>query len=68
MSYSARDIEKAFDCVGYKKDRTVQETRGWVFAHLEGRCRCDVDRCPHCGERKRNGMSIHKISCKMAMK
>lgn len=65
MSYSAQDIQDAFACAGYHALRTGQNTQAMVFAHLEGRCPCDVNRCPECRERGYNGTRVHKVNCSM---
>jgi hypothetical protein len=64
VSYSVSDIEAAFRCAGHPQDTpTLQEAKGLIFRHLEGRCECLVDRCPACGERKTNGRQVHLFSC-----
>lgn len=68
MSYSARDIEEAFYCIGNGKMQEVQTTKGQLFAHLEGRCDCLLRRCPACGERETNKFPVHKEKCPMRMK
>jgi hypothetical protein len=68
VSYSYLDIEAAVRCAGHPQDvHTLQETKGLIFRHLEGRCDCLVDRCPACGERKTNGQQVHRMSCPMLL-
>jgi len=68
VSYDYRDIEAAFRCAGDSQDRpTLQEAKGKVFAHLEGRCDCLVGRCPACGERESGGMQIHLFQCPLLL-
>lgn len=69
MSYSARDIAEAFDCVGYGNfTQKVQVTQIAVFAHLVGNCECQLRRCSICGERETNKVPHHKPDCPKGMK
>jgi hypothetical protein len=66
-AYSTSDIEKAFDCAKRLANEVepIFITQDRVMAHLTGSCSCDLDRCPQCKERRRNGRPIHKPHCKM---
>lgn len=63
-AYSPADLDQAFECAArLKLSESVDSVRVRVQAHLNGECKCQLQRCESCGKRVLNGIPRHTDEC-----